>query len=202
MHDVSPDEVITQLAADRWRLWCSLLRGLSHQLANVAQMLALDPVPAGALAESRERIAETMAAIGALREPAGSAPVLLAPVLADLDRLQRLQMEFPSAPIATEIAPGVPALAVRADDLLHALLACVTAFKQAAGERRVELVLAAREDGAGACVTISAADGGEAPSPGEAVRSIVERAGGTVRLGAAIVLWLPAWRRPGFVAPA
>ncbi len=202
MHDVSPDEAITQLAADRWRLWCSLLRGLSHQLANVAQMLALDPVPAGALAESRERIADTMAALNALREASGSAPVLIAPVLADLDRLQRLQMEFPSAPITCDIAPGVPALAVRADDLLHALLACVTAYKRAAGERRVELVVAAHEDGAGACVTLSASDGGEAPSPGEAVRAMIGRAGGEVRLGAAIVLWLPAWRRPGFAAPA
>lgn len=199
MHDASPDEALAFVAADRWRLWSSLLRGLSHQLANVAQMLALEPVPTGALAESRERIADTAAALNALREQGGSAPVLLAPVLADLDRLQRLQMEFPSAPVTCELEPGVPALSIRTDDLLHALLACVTAFKRAAGDRRVELRLTACEDGAGARVTIAALDGSPAPAAGDAVHAILERAGGVARPGSAIELWLPAWRRPGSI---
>ncbi|MCC6649866.1 MAG: hypothetical protein IT348_01810, partial [Candidatus Eisenbacteria bacterium] len=46
----------TLIAADRWRLWSTLVRGLGHQLANASQMLTLEPVPHGALEEARERV--------------------------------------------------------------------------------------------------------------------------------------------------
>ncbi|MFN8588889.1 MAG: hypothetical protein U1E86_28010 [Burkholderiaceae bacterium] len=185
------------VAADRWRLWSSLVRGLSHQLANVAQMMALDDVPPGALTESRERLADTTAALQALRTTSGTAPLLLTPVFDDLDRLQRLQMEFPSAPLDCTLEPGLPALAMRPEDLMHLLLACVTASKRAAGDERLAVRVDAREEGDGVCVTIASPPSIEA-DPGAAARALAERARGSVTTApGAMQVRLPAWRRPG-----
>lgn len=190
------------VAADRWRLWSSLVRGLSHQMANASQMLALDPVPAGALAEARERIAQAMAVLGALRDSGSAGPTLLPSVIEELERAQRLQMEFPAAPFPVSLDPALPAVAGASEDLFHLLLGMVTLLKSAEPGRRTDLALVARRHPSGAEVLLEDRGGPPAPRPGDALLALAAAVRGELRIapgGAALQLVLPAWKRP---APA
>lgn len=186
------------VAADRWRLWSTLVRGLSHQLANASQMLTLSPPPPAALDEARERVAHATAALNVLRRPHSSSPTLLAPVLEDVERLQRLQMDHPSTTVAMELTPGVPALALRADEAAHLLLALVTLFKDSAGERRAQIALTVHEDGLGARLEMREEATCPAPAAPASLEALVASVHGRLEDGrdGAIVVWLPAWQRP------
>ncbi|MBI5170866.1 MAG: hypothetical protein HZA61_15360 [Candidatus Eisenbacteria bacterium] len=192
-----PPNAATLTAADRWRLWSSLVRGLSHQLANASQMLTLSDPPPSAIAESRERIAQAMTALQALRRGSGTGPTLLTEVLEDVERLQSLQMDFPSTTLALEFAPDVPALACRPDEAVHLLLGVATAFKEAAGDRRAEIHLEVRPQGEGALLALREHATRPAPEPAPGMLALVESLGGSLerRADGSLSLWLPAWHR-------
>jgi hypothetical protein len=192
-----PDSAVI-VAADRWRLWSTLVRGLSHQLANASQMLTLSPPPPAALEEARERIAHATSALNVLRRPHSASPTLLAPVLDDVERLQRLQMDHPSTTIAMMLSPGVPALALRADEAAHLLLALVTAFKDSTGDRRAQITLTVHEDGLGARLEVREETTSPPPVPSAALVTLVASLHGRLEEGrdGALAVWLPAWQRP------
>ena len=191
------DDASTIIAADRWRLWSTLVRGLCHQLANASQMLTLEPVPRGALEEARERIAQGMLVMSAFRSPGGPSPTLLPAVLEDLDRLQRLQMDYPSTPLPVKITPALPALDAPAEDLAHLLLGMVTLLKHGAGDRRAELAVTASACDEGGEIVMTERMSPLEPVPSPALLALatllharLERAPG----GASLRLWLPAWK--------
>jgi signal transduction histidine kinase len=206
------------IAADRWALWRTLARGIGHGLANAAQMLALDPIPARAREEAVERVNVAIHRLADAHRPAGSGPVVVGDAIADLQAVQRLQAAFPSTELALDVGPGLPAVGMPAADLAHALLARVTNAKQAAGGERATIVVRARAHAGG--VLIEVEDGGpglddadrerafepftgsDPARPGlglHVARLLCRRAGGELEPGerpACMRLTLPAWPRP------
>ncbi|MCC6649638.1 MAG: hypothetical protein IT348_00655 [Candidatus Eisenbacteria bacterium] len=191
----------TLIAADRWRLWCSLTRGLGHQLANASQMLTLEPVPATALGEARERMAYAIESLGAFRGADASGPQLLPAVLRSLDRLQRMQMEFPATPMPVALGPNLPAIAGAPEDLAHLLLGMVTLLKEAVHGQRADLALTATPMEGGVEIVLVERRAPACPLPGRALELLARRMGARLEAGgteATLRLQLPGWepRRP------
>ena len=94
--------------------------------------------------------------------------------------------------------PGVPALALRADEAAHLLLALVTAFKDAAGDRRAQITLTVHEDGLGARLEVREETTSPPPVPSAALVVLVATLHGRLEEGrdGALAVWLPAWQRP------
>lgn len=207
------------VAADRWSLWRTLTRGLVHHLANAAQMLAIDPPPASARAESAERIGLVQAALSDVHREHAPGPTLVPEVLQDVQAMQRLQSGFPSVELEIETAPGLPAVGMAAADLRHVLLALVTNAKHAAAGERAAIRLTTRPAGDG--IALSVEDAGPGLPPGLDERAfepfVTTRANGALGLGltaaralahhaggvldhepgtSRFCLRLPAWRRP------
>jgi hypothetical protein len=192
------------IAADRWALWSTLARGLSHGLANAAQMLALEPLPASARAEVLERLGIAIERLTAAHRPE-MGPAIVSDVLADTQSVQRLQSGWPSSELSLDVAPALPALAIASGDLAHVLLALVTDAKQAAGDRRSAITLRAREAAAGVVITREVGSAAaERPSFDRhagllhVARLLARRAGGELVWGEranALCLELPEWRR-------
>lgn len=196
-HADTPSAAATLVAADRWKLWSTLVRGLGHQLANASQMLTLEPVPHGALEEARERVGHAIEMLGAFRPAGSTGPVLLPAVIDSLDRLQRLQMEYPATPLAVTLDPGLPAIEGTPDDLTHLILGMITLLKHAARDRRADLSLSATALDDGAIVVVREGGGAAPPPPGEALTALAESLNGRLEAhgpGAALRLHLPAWR--------
>jgi nitrogen-specific signal transduction histidine kinase len=213
-----PDDVL--VAADRWSLWRTTARGLGHGLANAAQMLGLDPLPAHAREEVLERVNAAIAHVGSAHRPPAAGPTVVDDVLAEVQTAQRLQAAFRSTELLLDIAPGLPAVSISAPDLAHVLLALVTNAKQAAGDERATIHVRARRTDAG--VEIEIEDGGAGlphdvrahafepfvtSAPGvrlglglHVARLLARRAGGDVHAcdeRARFRVTLPAWTRPG-----
>ncbi len=130
--------------ADRWALWRTLARGLAHQLANAAQMLALEPPPARALAEALDRVQLATARLAEVNRPPVAGPTLVPDVVADVQAAQRLQSAFPSTELWLELAPGLPPVTLGAADLAHVLLALVTNAREAARPAPAQITVRAR----------------------------------------------------------
>lgn len=127
----------------------SLLRGLAHELANVTQMLALDPAPPGAVAAARLRLERVMAVMSALgRAPgSGSGPSVIGDALEELEAWQALQTGLPAASLQVITPAALPALAASHADVRTALLTLVSAARVAGGgELTLTLTVAAAPD--------------------------------------------------------
>lgn len=202
------------LAASRWSLWRTLARGLAHSLANASQMLALDPGPAGAREEARERIERATARLAATHGSPTREPVVPAEVFAELDACQSLQISWPSTPIEWAIASPLPAVACHSGDLLHALLAVVTNAKEAAaGRARIRLSvhevgahveIRCEDEGPGIPEAARASAFEPAGAPRDAAhlglglwsaRTLLRACGGDVTLGpgSLVALRVPVW---------
>ena len=214
----SPDAEHALVGAERWMLWRTLSRGLAHGLANAAQMLALDPIPPAARAEALERIHVAIARLAEVHRPAHAGPVVPADALDELQAVQRLQVAFPSTELRLDVAAGLPALGIPADDLAHVLLVLVTQAKQAAGDARAAIEVRAHAHADG--VAIEVADGrlfradlerertfdpfagGDPSRPGPGLhvaRVLCRHAGGDLAFvvgRSSLRLELPPWRRP------
>ena len=121
------------------RLAASVMRGLSHEIANSVQMLSLDPPPPGALRAAQERLgsaAEVMAALAHAGDE-DDAPSLLPVVLREVALWQSLQSGLPETTLEIVAPPSLPAVATSHAPLRHALLSMVTAAKES-GARRLQ----------------------------------------------------------------
>lgn len=157
-------------------LTASVMRGLSHEIANSVQMLSLDPPPPGALRAAQERLgraAEVMAALAHSGDD-DDAPSLLPDVLHEVALWQSLQSGLPETALEIAAAPSLPAIATAHAPLRHALLAVVTAAKER-GARRLQW----RAEPEGGWIRCELLPVGSAP-PGREVVEFVAESGGAM----------------------
>jgi hypothetical protein len=125
----------------------SILRGLVHELANAAQMLALPTPGPGAVAESRNRLEVALAVLGRLAHRGEvRGPASVGEALSEAARWQALQSAWPGVSATIETASGLPAVSASEDQVRDLALALITAAKSA-GARSVRLRAEPEGDG-------------------------------------------------------
>lgn len=135
---MDPDHFRALLDAHRARLTTSVLRGLSHEVANSVQMLSLDAPSAGALEAARERLTRAAALLASLAraDDPDPGPSLLPEIMAEVLQWQALQSGLPEARIDWEAPRGLPALAM-GHGLARTLLLLVMTCAKTGGARRI-----------------------------------------------------------------
>jgi len=123
----------------------SLLRGVAHELANITQMLALEPAPPEAIATAQQRLGTVLDVVSALAQPlaANSGPCVASDVLQEVSAWHTLQSGLPVATLVLDVAAPLPALSAAHAQVRMALLTMIAAAKRG-GARTLALRVAPR----------------------------------------------------------